>query len=145
MLTVLWLVVVLLGMLALAYVNAAGIVWSALFAAALGVAWVAHLLPGWLSLALGVAVRAARDPAQRSDPAAQARSAMRCSRAFRKVLPPMSQTEREAIEAGTVWWDGELFSGRPAVAQAARRAGANAHGPTSSTSSTTRPRSCARW
>ena len=25
----------------------------------------------------------------------------------------MSQTEREAIEAGTVWWDGELFSGRP--------------------------------
>ncbi|MNZ49373.1 Acyl-coenzyme A dehydrogenase [compost metagenome] len=32
---------------------------------------------------------------------------------FRKVLPPMSDTEREAIEAGTVWWDGELFSGRP--------------------------------
>ncbi|MDZ3990536.1 Acyl-coenzyme A dehydrogenase [Pseudomonas sp. Teo4] len=25
----------------------------------------------------------------------------------------MSQTEREAIDAGTVWWDGELFSGRP--------------------------------
>jgi acyl-CoA dehydrogenase len=25
----------------------------------------------------------------------------------------MSQTEREALEAGTVWWDGELFSGRP--------------------------------
>jgi acyl-CoA dehydrogenase len=32
---------------------------------------------------------------------------------FRKVMPPMSQTEREALEAGTVWWDGELFSGRP--------------------------------
>jgi len=32
---------------------------------------------------------------------------------FRKLLPPMSQTEREALEAGTVWWDGELFSGRP--------------------------------
>jgi acyl-CoA dehydrogenase len=25
----------------------------------------------------------------------------------------MSQTEREAIDAGTVWWDGDLFSGRP--------------------------------
>jgi acyl-CoA dehydrogenase len=25
----------------------------------------------------------------------------------------MSQTEREALEAGTVWWEGELFSGRP--------------------------------
>ncbi|WP_349971803.1 acyl-CoA dehydrogenase [Pseudomonas caspiana] len=32
---------------------------------------------------------------------------------FKKVLPPMSETERDAIDAGTVWWDGELFSGRP--------------------------------
>ncbi|CRM17257.1 acyl-CoA dehydrogenase [Pseudomonas sp. 52 E 6] len=32
---------------------------------------------------------------------------------FQKVLPPMSETERDAIDAGTVWWDGELFSGRP--------------------------------
>jgi acyl-CoA dehydrogenase len=32
---------------------------------------------------------------------------------FRRMLPPMSSTEREAIEAGTVWWDGELFSGAP--------------------------------
>ena len=32
---------------------------------------------------------------------------------FRKVLPPISDTERAAIDAGTVWWDGELFSGHP--------------------------------
>jgi alkylation response protein AidB-like acyl-CoA dehydrogenase len=32
---------------------------------------------------------------------------------FKKVLPPLSQTEREAMEAGDVWWDGELFSGSP--------------------------------
>ncbi|WP_345813804.1 acyl-CoA dehydrogenase [Paraburkholderia sp. PREW-6R] len=32
---------------------------------------------------------------------------------FRKILPDMSPTERDAIEAGTVWWDAELFSGRP--------------------------------
>ena len=32
---------------------------------------------------------------------------------FRKALPAMSATEREALEAGTVWWDAELFSGRP--------------------------------
>ena len=25
----------------------------------------------------------------------------------------MSSTERDAIEAGTVWWDGDLFSGKP--------------------------------
>ncbi|SOE66383.1 acyl-CoA dehydrogenase [Burkholderia sp. D7] len=33
---------------------------------------------------------------------------------FRKILPEMSPTERDAIEAGTVWWDAALFSGRPA-------------------------------
>ncbi len=32
---------------------------------------------------------------------------------FRSVLPEISQTEQEAIDAGTVWWDGELFSGDP--------------------------------
>ncbi|MDE1184662.1 acyl-CoA dehydrogenase [Paraburkholderia sp.] len=32
---------------------------------------------------------------------------------FRKILPAMSPTERDAIEAGTVWWDAQLFSGRP--------------------------------
>ena len=32
---------------------------------------------------------------------------------FKKMLPPLSETEKEAIDAGTVWWDGELFSGDP--------------------------------
>ena len=32
---------------------------------------------------------------------------------FRRILPEMSSTEKEAIDAGTVWWDGDLFSGRP--------------------------------
>ncbi|MEE8463554.1 MAG: acyl-CoA dehydrogenase [Gammaproteobacteria bacterium] len=32
---------------------------------------------------------------------------------FSSVLPAMSSTEKEAIDAGTVWWDGDLFSGRP--------------------------------
>jgi acyl-CoA dehydrogenase len=30
-----------------------------------------------------------------------------------RALPSLSATEREAIEAGDVWWDGELFSGKP--------------------------------
>ena len=29
------------------------------------------------------------------------------------VLPTLSETEREAIEAGDVWWDGDLFTGNP--------------------------------
>jgi len=32
---------------------------------------------------------------------------------FRKILPKVSQTEQEALDAGTVWWEGELFSGDP--------------------------------
>ena len=32
---------------------------------------------------------------------------------FRKILPQVSQTEQEALDAGTVGWDGELFSGNP--------------------------------
>jgi acyl-CoA dehydrogenase len=34
-------------------------------------------------------------------------------RLFRKIMPPISATEQEAINAGTVWWDGDLFSGHP--------------------------------
>ncbi len=32
---------------------------------------------------------------------------------FRRILPQMSDTERDALEAGTVWWEGDLFSGNP--------------------------------
>jgi acyl-CoA dehydrogenase len=37
----------------------------------------------------------------------------RFMRAYLRLLPSMSDTEREALEAGTVWWDGELFTGAP--------------------------------
>jgi acyl-CoA dehydrogenase len=30
-----------------------------------------------------------------------------------RLLPRIGDTERIALEAGTVWWDGDLFSGRP--------------------------------
>lgn len=29
------------------------------------------------------------------------------------VMPTISQTEQEALDAGDVWWEGELFSGKP--------------------------------
>ena len=53
---------------------------------------------------------------------------------YRKVMPSMSSTEREALEAGTVWWDGELFSGLDAmqwVRQAAQNALDNNDSPSS--------------
>lgn len=32
---------------------------------------------------------------------------------FRSTLPSLSDTETAALEAGTVWWDADLFTGRP--------------------------------
>ena len=32
---------------------------------------------------------------------------------LKKLLPRLSETERAALEAGSVWWEGELFSGMP--------------------------------
>lgn len=32
---------------------------------------------------------------------------------FQQVMPSLSATEKEAIEAGTTWWEGELFTGQP--------------------------------
>ena len=37
----------------------------------------------------------------------------RLMRALAPLLPQMGETERIALEAGTVWWDGELFAGNP--------------------------------
>lgn len=37
----------------------------------------------------------------------------RVMRVLGKAMPEMSETERVALEAGSVWWDGELFSGKP--------------------------------
>ncbi|HEX4883250.1 MAG TPA: acyl-CoA dehydrogenase [Casimicrobiaceae bacterium] len=112
MLTVLWAVAAIVVLVALAYVNASGIAWTAAVAVLLAVAWAGALLPAALTLALAAAVVVVAPvllvPTLRrrlvSGPVLQG---------FRKVLPPMSQTEREALEAGTVWWDGELFSGKP--------------------------------
>ena len=76
------------------------------------VAWIARTLPGWLALALTLVfvllAIPGNLPSLRRKLVSDAVFA-----AFRKVMPPMSQTEREAIEAGTVWWDADLFSGKP--------------------------------
>ena len=30
-----------------------------------------------------------------------------------KMMPKISDTEQAALDAGTTWWDKELFSGKP--------------------------------
>ncbi|WP_434356463.1 acyl-CoA dehydrogenase FadE [Parasalinivibrio latis] len=34
-------------------------------------------------------------------------------KAFKSVMPEMSSTEKEAIDAGTIWWEADLFRGNP--------------------------------
>lgn len=44
---------------------------------------------------------------------------------YRKVLPRVSETEQVAIDAGTVWWEGELFSGSPDWSRLLKSEGVN--------------------
>jgi acyl-CoA dehydrogenase len=112
MLTFVWLVAVFIGFLVLAYVDAAGWMWSAGIAVALLIALAAHALPPVLVLLLAIVALVAAIPLNirslRRKLISDAVLAI-----FRRILPPMTATEREAIEAGTVGWDGQLFSGRP--------------------------------
>jgi acyl-CoA dehydrogenase len=32
---------------------------------------------------------------------------------FQRMMPPVSDTEREALEAGSTWWEADLFNGQP--------------------------------
>src|SRR5947207_10083498 len=112
MLTLLWFAFVVVTLVVLAYTNATGIAWTLAFAVFLALSWFASLLP---VLIIGVIAAAFVLLAVVLNLPRLRRSLVRdrVLAVFRKVLPPMSQTERDAIEAGTVWWDAELFSGRP--------------------------------
>ncbi|MEO8487219.1 MAG: acyl-CoA dehydrogenase [Betaproteobacteria bacterium] len=112
MLTILWLLLGLIAFGALAYVRAPGAAWAAAVAAMLALSWAGALLPLAANLALSLAALLLALPLL----VPRLRRALISDAllgVFRKVMPAMSQTEREAIEAGTVWWDGELFSGKP--------------------------------
>ena len=48
-------------------------------------------------------------------------------RALKGAMPSISETEREAIEAGTAGWDAELFSGRPDFSKLRRSSSDHTH------------------
>ncbi|WP_411389420.1 acyl-CoA dehydrogenase [Pseudomonas sp. MPB23] len=108
----LWILVLVVGVAYLAHrrtapLPALGVV--AVYLLAMG-AW-SHA-PGWLLLIFWVLIAIVAAPLLLPDLRRQYFTKPLFSW-FQKVLPPMSETERDAIDAGTVWWDGELFSGRP--------------------------------
>ena len=108
----LWILVLVVGVAYLAHrrtapLPALGV--AAVYLLAMG-AW-SHA-PGWLLLIFWVLIAIVAAPLLLPDLRRQYFTKPLFSW-FQKVLPPMSETERDAIDAGTVWWDGELFSGRP--------------------------------
>ena len=108
--TILALICILLIPLALAYVSAPA--WLAAIltgGAAVGSALLgAHLAVTVIGALIALPLVVAAIP-----PLRRALLTHRLYGWFRKVLPVMSDTEREALESGTTWWDAELFSGRP--------------------------------
>jgi len=108
----LWILVLIVGVAYLAHrrispLPALGIV--AVYLLAMGI--FSHA-PGWLLAVLWILLAVVAAPLLLPDLRRKHFTAPLFSW-FQKTLPPMSQTERDAIDAGTVWWDGELFSGRP--------------------------------
>jgi acyl-CoA dehydrogenase len=112
MILTLWIVLVLVGALVLAHIDSNRWAWTIGGVVALVAAAILHVMPIAIVLLLGAVFAffavPVLVPALRRTLVSEPVFTI-----FRKVMPPMSQTEREAIEAGTVWWDGELFSGRP--------------------------------
>jgi acyl-CoA dehydrogenase len=111
---VLYFVILILTVLILAY-NRVPLLMAMAIMIGLTVAWteLRHLfyVPSWFRFANGIVavtlIGFAITPLRRlliSD---------RFYGLFRKALPRVSDTEQEALDAGTVWWEGEIFSGRP--------------------------------
>ncbi|MFN2310008.1 MAG: acyl-CoA dehydrogenase [Gammaproteobacteria bacterium] len=110
-----WMIeVLLLGALAwgLSAARAPALAWS-LAGAAYLLSWslwrdghLALLIPAWLIFLPAATLLTLR-------PLRRALLSRHLRRVFAQAVPEMSTTEREALEAGSVWWEAELFSGAP--------------------------------
>ncbi len=108
----LWVLAALVGVWALAYHNARAWVWAA------GLTVLVLMLPRFGLVSDGAAflllVLVAAMVTALAVPSLRRRLITdRLLGQFRRVLPELSRTEQEALAAGTVWWEGELFGGAP--------------------------------
>ncbi|HET7546953.1 MAG TPA: acyl-CoA dehydrogenase family protein, partial [Usitatibacter sp.] len=96
----------------LAYHRANGLAWSLAFAAGVAALQAFTAAPAALVTALWIAVAlfAAFSVVKPLRRAAVTRPIFGL---YKRILPQVSQTEQEALDAGSVWWDADLFTGRP--------------------------------
>src|SRR3954469_3202461 len=107
-----FIVVTIAAFLLLAYFGAP-ILWWTVAAAAL-LSWLSALATFGFTTKVVLAVVFAVVAALLNVPAIRRKALTdRVLAIYRRILPDMSQTEKEAIDAGTVWWDADLFSGKP--------------------------------
>jgi len=112
LIALLWLLVFIGGSVALTYNRVPLLLSSLAYAAFFLVYTAAGMGPDWLKLLFWVVFLVTALPL--NVPALRrAWVSKPLLDVFRKIMPEMSQTEADALEAGSVWWDGELFSGRP--------------------------------
>ena len=107
-----WLALIGGALIGLARLDGSLRVWTGGVAAALVVLGASGLLAFWPGLVLWALFLAVAVPLNWPELRRRVLSEPLRAR-IRRVLPPMSATEREAIEAGTVWWEGQLFRGNP--------------------------------
>ena len=110
--TAVWILIAVVIIWGLAAQRVPGLVWAMVLTAAMAL-WDAFTDPSptvslsVLALFLILFIPLAMPPLRRALISAP------LLRVFKKIMPVMSDTEREALEAGTVWWEAELFGGDP--------------------------------
>ena len=97
---------------ALAYHRANGLAWSVALAA--GAAWLTWatgtplyaLTAIWVAIGVFAAISIVK-------PLRRALVTRPIFGIYKRILPQISQTEQEALDAGSIWWDADLFTGKP--------------------------------
>ncbi|MBB3173861.1 acyl-CoA dehydrogenase [Endobacter medicaginis] len=107
-----WIIVALLGAFVLSFVQAPAIAWLVGIAIWLAAGFALHLI-GLTALIVLAVVFALPALILAIRPLRRTLISARLLPTFRKIMPKMSETEQAAIDAGTVWWDAELFAGKP--------------------------------
>ncbi len=110
--TIAWTVLICVAVVwILAYHRANGLAWSLAFAA--GAAALtsfggspAASIAAWIAVAIFAAFSIVK-------PLRRALVTGPIFGLYKKILPQVSQTEQEALDAGSIWWDADLFSGKP--------------------------------
>lgn len=102
----------IVGAWVLAYYEAGSRLWTIFFAALLGAILMAS---GAGTLVMGIAFTIFAVPALIMNVKSIRAKVVTAPvfKGFKAVLPPMTSTEREALEAGDTWWDAEMFRGKP--------------------------------